>query len=72
MNMITPTVKSMKCRIEIRSVYGNKLAYPDNGIAETFCEMVGRKTLTRSDLECIQALGFTIVSYANADWSMIR
>ncbi len=50
----------MKLLVEIRNVYGNERIYPLCNKAVIFCQMLGRQTLTRGDIEYIKALGYTI------------
>lgn len=74
MTIITPiaTESTATCRIvavEVRNVYGVKKAYPANETARLFADMVGRKTLTRRDIEYCRDLGYSIFSAADADWS---
>jgi hypothetical protein len=53
--------QSMKIQIEIRSQYGNTLAYPMCQAAKLFARIAGTKTLSSQSLKDIQALGFDIV-----------
>lgn len=46
--------------VEVRSVYGNEMIYPANFAAERFAAISGKKTLSRTDLMNIQALGFVV------------
>jgi len=46
--------------VEIRSVYGNQLIYPANEAAQIFAQIAGKKTLDKSDLNLIRALGFEV------------
>jgi hypothetical protein len=46
--------------IEVRSVYGNTLIYPANEAAQIFAKIAGKKTLDKSDLNLIRALGFEV------------
>ena len=46
--------------VEVRSVYGNELIYPANFEAERFAAIAGTKTLNRTDLMNIKALGFVV------------
>ena len=52
---------NMKIQIEIRSQYGNTLAYPICQAAKLFTRISGTKTLSAQALKDIQALGFDIV-----------
>ena len=47
--------------VEFRSVYGNETIYPVNYEAERFAAIAGKKTLSRTDLMNIKALGFSVV-----------
>jgi hypothetical protein len=47
--------------ITIRSVYGEAKAYPMDYEAECFARIAGTKTLTRSTLLNILALGYDVV-----------
>lgn len=46
--------------VEVRSVYGKTLIYPKNEAAQIFAHIAGKKTLDRSDLNLIRALGFEV------------
>lgn len=46
--------------VEVKSVYGNELIYPANEAAQIFAQIAGKKTLSRSDLNLIKALGFDV------------
>lgn len=50
--------------VQIRNVFGNLLCYPVCDTAKRFADLVGRKTLTDSDLEKIRSMGFEIVYVA--------
>jgi len=50
----------MKITIKTKSVYGIVQAYPACPQSKLFCELTGTKTLTKSALQTIQRLGFTI------------
>lgn len=47
-------------QVTIRNVYGNRLIYPACDTAKTFASMVGRKTLTFTDIEHIKKLGYKV------------
>jgi len=51
----------MKIQIDIRSQYGNTLAYPVCQNAKLFSRISGTKTLSSQTLKDIQALGYDIV-----------
>lgn len=53
----------MKIQIEIRSQYGNTVAYPACQAAKLFTRISGTKTLSAQALKDIQALGFDIVCF---------
>jgi hypothetical protein len=46
--------------VKIKNNFGNEAIYPACDKARIFAEMVGQKTLTRSNIETIKKLGFTI------------
>ncbi len=46
--------------VSIKSHYGNEHIYPACDMSRRFAAMLGRKTLTRSDIAHIKGLGFTI------------
>ena len=50
--------------VEVRSVYGNEMIYPANFEAERFAAIAGTKTLSRTDLMNIKALGFEVEEVA--------
>jgi len=45
-------------KIIIKSVYGKDMVYPNCEDSKTFCDMLGRKTLTERDLSYIRVLGY--------------
>lgn len=47
--------------VEVRSVYGRDLIYPVNAVAQAFCEISQRDTLTRSVMEHLSELGFSLI-----------
>lgn len=47
-------------KIKIKSVYGNEMIYPANDVAEKFCNLLGKKTLSDRDLGVIIQLGFKV------------
>ena len=49
-----------KVIIELKSVYGKENIYPVNDQAKLFASIAGTKTLSRSQLKTIAALGFTV------------
>jgi len=49
--------------IEIRSQYGNTVAYPACQAAKLFARIAGTKTLSTQALKDIQALGFDITCF---------
>ena len=51
-------------RVEVRSVYGNEMIYPVCFYAERFAAIAGKKTLSRTDLMNIKALGFAVEEVA--------
>jgi len=50
----------MKILIKIKTVYGNQLFYPVCEKAKLFTQLLGKKTLSTSDLRTIKELGFKI------------
>ena len=51
----------MIVQISIRNVYGEEKAYPVNNAAACFARIAGTKTLTRTTLLNVLAMGCTIV-----------
>jgi len=49
--------------IEIRSQYGNTVAYPACQAAKLFARIAGTKTLSSQALKDIQSLGFDITCF---------
>jgi hypothetical protein len=49
--------------IEIRTQYGNTVAYPACKAAKLFAHIAGTKTLSTQALKDIQALGFDITCF---------
>ena len=47
-------------QIEIKTNYGNEAIYPANDTAAKLANLIGKKTLSRSDLAIIANLGFDI------------
>lgn len=56
-------------QIEVRNVYGSLKIYPICGIAKTFADIAGSKTLTCSTVKKIESLGYAIQSSACTDWT---
>jgi len=50
----------MTILVSIKSVYGNETIYPVCMTAKKFANLIGTKTLTRSAIEKIKALGYTV------------
>ncbi len=44
-----------------KSVYGNTLNYPENGKAEDFERLTGKKTATQSHFDSLSNLGFQVI-----------
>lgn len=53
-------------KVEVKNVYGNMLIYPANEKAESFCVLVGKKSLSKKDLKLIEGLGFKIEQVVDA------
>ncbi len=53
-------------QVQYRDVFGRPLCYPMNATAQRFCTLTGNMTLSPSDLNVIEALGFKVtpVMYA--------
>jgi|TARA_R110001583_G_scaffold178454_1_gene334295 hypothetical protein len=54
-----------------KQVYGNALFYPNNEVAESFCRIAGKKTLTDDDLYLLDASPYYVVkseSYSASPW----
>lgn len=49
-----------KIQVEIKSVYGEEKCYPSCADAKRFAQLTNCKTLTRSALKTIAALGYSI------------
>ena len=50
----------MEIQVMVKSVYGENKVYPVCDTAKKFCELTGRKTLTRRDLQVIASLGYAV------------
>jgi hypothetical protein len=50
----------MKIFVTVKNVYGNDLIYPACEKSRLLAELAGRKTLTKSDLRTIRALGYEV------------
>lgn len=46
--------------VQIKTIYGNEKIYPACPKAETFCKLIGQKTLTEIDIKRIKELGFEV------------
>lgn len=49
----------MKLIVKIKNVYGVDLVYPACDDSMVFCNLLGRKTLTESDMRHIKTLGYS-------------
>jgi hypothetical protein len=47
-------------KVLVKEKYGNILFYPHNLTAQLFCDMLQTKTLTKTHLKFVKALGFTV------------
>ena len=54
------TPVNMIVKYEVRNVYGNERLYPANGVAQQFAQLTNTTTLSRSHLQMIRELGFTV------------
>lgn len=50
----------MEITVQIKTVYGNETIYPVDDSAKAFAKLAGTKTLTRSALQMIKALGYDV------------
>lgn len=50
----------MTIDVTIKNVYGNEMIYPACETAEKFCELIGKKTFSQSDMMRINELGYTM------------
>lgn len=57
---ITEMADRLLIRVEIKTLYGVERIYPVNKQGQIFASMLGQKTLSRDNIDCIKALGFTI------------
>ena len=58
--------------VEERDVYGNTLFYPKNDVSRIMCQIAGKKTLSRWDLEQLDASMNFVVKAGSASsnpWS---
>lgn len=46
--------------VKIKNVYGNELVYPVCEDANTFAELIGKKTFSSYDLTLIEKLGYQL------------
>lgn len=53
-------LKSPTVTVRVEWVYGQECAYPADENARLFSQLTGRKTLLKTDLKRIKALGFQI------------
>lgn len=53
-----------RVEVEVRNVYGNNLIYPTNEAAKKLAALAGKKTLDKTDLANIRALGFAVFEVA--------
>ena len=54
----------MTITVQIKTVYGNEAIYPVCLCAETFVQLTGKKTLSRSDIAKIKLLGYEVIVQA--------
>jgi|TARA_B110001454_G_scaffold12235_1_gene11223 hypothetical protein len=54
-------VTGHRVEVQYRDVFGRPLCYPMNPTAARFCTLTGNLTLSTTDLQVIEALGFTVV-----------
>jgi hypothetical protein len=47
-------------KVEIKSVFGVEKIYPACTTAESFCSLIGQKTLTERDIAIIKKLGYEV------------
>jgi len=47
-------------QVNLKSVYGNVMAYPANEAAQIFADIAGSKTLSQEALRKIMALGYQV------------
>jgi hypothetical protein len=57
-------VSDVKVIVEARGVYGRELFYPASPVAEKFATLLGRRALTRTQLQLVKDLGFDVVIVA--------
>jgi hypothetical protein len=50
----------MNILVTIRTVYGNEMIYPANEAAQVVTLLIGKKTISRSDISNLKKLGHTI------------
>jgi hypothetical protein len=50
----------MEITVRITKNYGQEAIYPACQTSETFTSLTGRKTLSRTDVEHIKSLGYTV------------
>jgi len=50
----------MSITVSIRNVYGNERIYPVCENAQKFCKLTGKQTLSRSDINVIKSLGYSV------------
>lgn len=62
----------MKITLDLKQVYGATRAYPACDTSRIFADMLGRKTLTRSDIRHIERLGFAIAITSNLDLETVQ
>lgn len=53
-------IAARRVEVAVRNVYGNPLIYPANDTAKKLAALTGKKTLDKTDLANIQALGFAV------------
>jgi len=59
----------MELKITTRNVYGNMTMYPANETAKLFTQLMGRKTLSHTDIHTIKKLGYQIIYDNNLEIS---
>lgn len=52
-------------KVTVREVYGKRLVYPANEVAGVFANLARTRTLSHSNLQDAERLGFTIIQQTN-------
>lgn len=56
-------------RVEVKSIYGRDTTYVVSPHAEHIAALTGKKTVDKSDLDALKALGFQVYNQTGKTWN---